>query len=129
MSPLLIIPARLGAQRLPRKPLADIHGVPMILHTWKRAQEANVGRVLIACAEPELVEVVQAAGAEAVLTDPSLPSGTDRVYAAWQQVDPAEKTEIILNIQGDLPTLAPATVQAVMACLQHTPQPIATAAA
>src|SRR5262245_30897275 len=81
---IVLIPARLGSTRLPDKPLAPIAGEPMIVHVWRRATEAAVGPVVVACAEPAIAEAVRAAGGEAVLTDPALPSGTDRIFAALQ---------------------------------------------
>jgi 3-deoxy-manno-octulosonate cytidylyltransferase (CMP-KDO synthetase) len=83
---LVVIPARMASTRLPGKPLADLGGVPMIVQVWRRAMEAAVGPVLVACAESEIADAVRACGGEAVLTDPDLPSGSDRV---WQAVDPA----------------------------------------
>ena len=82
---IVLIPARLGSTRLPDKPLAPIAGAPMIVHVWRRAHEAGVGPVVVACAEPAIADAVRAAGGEAVLTDPALPSGTDRIFAALQQ--------------------------------------------
>ena len=80
-NPIVVIPARLASQRLPSKPLADIHGEPMIVHVWRRAIAADFARVVVACADAEIVEVVEKVGGEAVLTDPKIPSGTDRVQA------------------------------------------------
>lgn len=123
----VIIPARLGATRLPSKPLAEIHGKPMILHVLERAQAAQVGPVIVACAEAELKEVVEKAGGQAVLTDPQLPSGTDRVHAALKVLG-KESFERVLNLQGDLPNINPETIRAVADCLVQTQEPMATAA-
>ena len=110
-NPIIIIPARLASTRLPGKPLADIAGAPMIVQVWARAQEAGIGRVVVAAAEKEIAEAVEAAGGEAVLTDPALPSGSDRVWQALERVDPESAHDIILNVQGDLPTLDPALIR------------------
>lgn len=115
--PLIVIPARLHATRLPGKPLADIHGVPMIVHVWRRAVEAGLGPVLVAAGEPEIADAVRAHGGEAVLTDPDHPSGSDRVWEAVQRFDPTGRHDAIVNLQGDLPTLDPALVGAVLAPL------------
>jgi 3-deoxy-manno-octulosonate cytidylyltransferase (CMP-KDO synthetase) len=108
---LIVIPARMASTRLPGKPLADIHGSPMIVHVWRRARESGLGRVVVAAAEREIAAAVEAAGGEAVLTDPAHPSGSDRVHEAVQRLDPARQFDRILNVQGDLPTLDPKIVR------------------
>lgn len=108
---LLVIPARMASTRLPGKPLADIHGAPMIVHVWRRAMESGLGRVVVAAAEQEIAAAIKAAGGEAVLTDPAHPSGSDRVHEAVQRIDPARQFDRILNVQGDLPTLDPKIVR------------------
>lgn len=113
-SPIVIIPARLGSTRLPGKPLADIAGLPMIVQVLKRAEQAAIGPVVVACAELEIKDAVEACGGRAVLTDPGHPSGSDRIYEALQIVDPHAKHDIIVNLQGDLPTIEPAVVHAVL---------------
>src|ERR1035437_328307 len=105
MKPIILIPARMASTRLPGKPLADIHGKPMIVHVMERALESKLGRVVVACAEAEIKEAVEKAGGEAVLTDPALPSGSDRILAALEVVDPSKEYDAIINVQGDLPTL------------------------
>jgi 3-deoxy-manno-octulosonate cytidylyltransferase (CMP-KDO synthetase) len=97
----------MASTRLPGKPLADIHGRPMIVHVWRRAVEAGLGRVVVAAADPEIVAAVKRAGGEAILTDPNHPSGSDRVYEAVQKLDPQEHIEHVINVQGDLPALDP----------------------
>lgn len=108
---LIVIPARLAASRLPNKPLADILGKPMIIHVWEKAVEANVGPVLVACGDQEIVKVVKSFGGHAILTDPALPSGTDRVKTAADLFDPSGTYRFVINIQGDLPTLEPSLVR------------------
>ncbi|HET6467031.1 MAG TPA: 3-deoxy-manno-octulosonate cytidylyltransferase [Geminicoccaceae bacterium] len=111
---VVLIPARLASTRLPGKPLAPIAGEPMIVHVWRRAAAAGVGPVVVACAEPAIANVVRAAGGEAVLTDPALPSGTDRIYQALQAIDPERRFERIVNVQGDLPTMEPEMLHHVL---------------
>lgn len=120
---LLVIPARLNAQRLPNKPLAKISNKPMIQHVWEIACRAKAGDVVVACGEQEIAHEIEKAGGKAVLTDPNLPSGTDRVYTAWKTLDPNEDTyDIIVNIQGDLPTLDPKIISSTIEALQSTPK-------
>ena len=111
MNPLVVIPARLAATRLPDKPLADIHGVPMIVHVWRRAVEADIGPVVVACGDAPILAAVEAAGGSGVLTDPSHPSGSDRVWEAVQRVDPDGRYDAVVNVQGDLPTLDGALIR------------------
>ena len=125
---IVLIPARLGSTRLPDKPLAMIAGAPMIVQVWRRAREAAVGPVVVACAEPAIAEAVQAAGGEAVLTDPALPSGTDRIFAALQAVDPERRFQRVVNLQGDLPTLDPIAVRQVLEPLEALGTDMATLA-
>jgi 3-deoxy-manno-octulosonate cytidylyltransferase (CMP-KDO synthetase) len=125
---LVVIPARMAATRLPGKPLADIHGQPMIVHVWRRAMEALVGPVLVAAAEPEIAEAVEASGGRAVLTRPDHPSGSDRVFEALGHADPRGEIEIVVNLQGDLPTLDPRLVRAALAPLADPAVDLATLA-
>jgi 3-deoxy-manno-octulosonate cytidylyltransferase (CMP-KDO synthetase) len=111
---LVLIPARLPSTRLPDKPLAMIGAAPMIVHVWRRAVEAAVGPVVVACAEEAIKEAIEAAGGRAVLTDPALPSGTDRIHAALQQIDPDRRVERVINLQGDMPTIDPACLREVL---------------
>jgi len=126
MRTIVVIPARLASTRLPRKPLADIAGVPMIVHVWRRAREARVGPVLVAAGEPEIAETVREAGGEAVLTDPNLPSGSDRVHAALRVRDPDRAFDAVINLQGDLPTIAPSLIAGLAATLARGNADIAT---
>ena len=100
---LIVIPARMASTRLPGKPLADINGLPMILHVWQRAVEANLGQVLVAAAESSIAELVRSHGGDAIVTEPSLPSGSDRVAEAIRLRDPQRTFANIVNLQGDLP--------------------------
>lgn len=129
MHPLVLIPARMASTRLPLKPLADIHGQPMIVQVWRRAMEAGVGEVVVAADSPEIVEAVAAAGGRAVLTDPGHPSGSDRIFEALGRVDPDGRHDVIVNVQGDLPTIDAQTVRAALAPLSDAAVDIATLAA
>jgi 3-deoxy-manno-octulosonate cytidylyltransferase (CMP-KDO synthetase) len=123
-----MIPVRLAATRLPGKPLADIHGAPMIVHVWRRAIAAALGPVVVAAAEPAIVAAVEAAGGVAVLTDPAHPSGSDRIWEAVRRFDPAGHHDIIVNLQGDLPTIEPETIRAALDPLAEAAVDIATLA-
>lgn len=127
--PLVVIPARMASTRLPDKPLADICGAPMIVQVWRRAVEAGVGRVVVAAAEAEIADAIREAGGEAVLTDPALPSGSDRVWAAVCEIDPEGRHTIIINVQGDLPTLDPALIRRAYEALVRPGADISTLAA
>jgi 3-deoxy-manno-octulosonate cytidylyltransferase (CMP-KDO synthetase) len=127
-SPLIVIPARMASTRLPGKPLADIHGSPMIVHVWRRAVAAQAGPVLVACAERAIAEAVERAGGEAVLTEPDLPSGSDRVQEAVARIDPERRHDVVVNLQGDLPLLDPAAVRAALEPLADPAVDIATLA-
>ncbi len=128
-NPIVVIPARLAATRLPGKPLALIKGVPMIVHVWRRAMAAAIGPVLVAAAESAIAEAVIAAGGRAVLTDPALPSGSDRVHQAVGLIDPEGRHDAVINLQGDLPTIAPAAIRAALAALDDAETDLGTIAA
>ncbi len=112
MPSLVVIPARLAATRFPGKPLAPINGKPMIVHCLERAQLADCGPVVVAAGDQEIVDAVEAAQGLAVLTDPDHPSGSDRIWEAVKDFDPDGEFDVIVNVQGDLPTLDPAIVRA-----------------
>lgn len=128
MNPIIIIPARLASTRLPDKPLADIAGKPMIVHVWERAMAAAAGPVVVACAEQAIADAVTAAGGRAILTDPDLPSGSDRAHAALHAADPDGAHDVVVNLQGDLPALDPAVIPAVLRPLSDPDVDIATLA-
>lgn len=129
MNPILLIPARLASTRLPAKPLADIGGVPMIVRVLRQAEAAGLGPVAVAAGEAEIAAAVQAAGGQAVLTDPGLPSGSDRIHAALEKLDPDRRHDVVINLQGDLPALDPVQIRAVAAALADSGADIATLAA
>ena len=113
-NPVVIIPARLAARRFPEKPLAKIHGAPMIVHVWRRAVEADIGPVLVACGDEAIAEAVTDAGGTAIMTDPNLPSGSDRIHQALNYWDADSAYDAIVNVQGDLPTIDPNLISTVL---------------
>jgi len=123
---LVLIPSRLGATRLPNKPLLDIAGLPMIVHVLRRAEEAGIGRVAVATDTPEIAAAVTAAGGEAVMTKASHPSGSDRIFEALEALDPEGKAEFVVNLQGDLPTIPPQDIRAALALLDDPSVDIGT---
>ncbi len=122
MNPILIIPARMGAQRLPGKPLADIEGESMIVRVWRCAEAAQAGPVAVAAGDAEIVAAVREAGGRAVLTDPALASGSDRVLAALRILDPDGRHDVVVNLQGDMPFIAPEAVSVCLSALARTPE-------
>ncbi len=126
MNPIIVIPSRMASTRLPGKPLADICGRAMILHVLDRAREADIGPVAVACADQEIADVVRADGGIAVMTDPSLPSGSDRVHAALATLDPQGRHDVVVNLQGDLPTIPAVQLRAVITPLSDLSFDIAT---
>jgi 3-deoxy-manno-octulosonate cytidylyltransferase (CMP-KDO synthetase) len=119
MLPIILIPSRLAATRLPNKPLADIAGKPMIVHVWERAVAANVGRVVVAADHADIAAAIHHAGGEVVMTDSELPSGSDRIAQALARLENNAQHDVIINVQGDLPTLDPAIVRDVLRPLQE----------
>jgi 3-deoxy-manno-octulosonate cytidylyltransferase (CMP-KDO synthetase) len=126
---LVLIPARMAATRLPGKPLLDIAGLPMIVHVLRRAKAAQIGRVAVATDTPEIAAAVTAHGFEAVMTGSDHPSGSDRIYEALGKLDPSAKAEIIVNLQGDFPTILPDNIRSVLGPLADPAVDIATLAA
>jgi 3-deoxy-manno-octulosonate cytidylyltransferase (CMP-KDO synthetase) len=121
MNPIVLIPARMAATRLPGKPLADIAGVSMIARVLRQAQAADIGPVAVAAGDPEIVEAVRQAGGQAILTDPDLPSGSDRILAALAILDPRMKHDVVINLQGDMPFVAPGLLGACAGLLAQEP--------
>ena len=131
LNPIILIPSRLAASRLPNKPLADIHGEPMVVHVWRRGMAANLGPVVVACCGSEIKDVVTNAGGQAVITDPALPKGSDRIHAALKEIEaksPGQIYDVIINLQGDLPTISSALLHQVLAPLEDPAVDIATLA-
>lgn len=126
---LVLIPARMAATRLPGKPLLDIGGLPMIVHVLRRAEAAGIGRVAVATDTPEIAAAVTTHGGEAVMTRADHPSGSDRIYEALGLLDPKGEAEIVVNLQGDFPTIRPDNIRSVLAPLSDPAVDIATLAA
>jgi 3-deoxy-manno-octulosonate cytidylyltransferase (CMP-KDO synthetase) len=126
---LVLIPARMASLRLPGKPLLEIAGQPMIIHVLCRAEEAGIGRVAVATDTAEIAAVVEAHGGEAVMTRADHASGTDRVYEALRKLDSQGESEIIVNLQGDFPTISPQHLRDVLTSLADPAVDIATLAA
>ena len=125
-NPIIMIPARMSSTRLPQKPLADIAGEPLIVHVWRRGMEADCGPVIVACAENEVANVIRSVGGEAVLTDPLHPSGSDRIHEAVERFDPDGKYDLVINLQGDLPTIDRVALEAVLKPLEGSDFDIGT---
>jgi 3-deoxy-manno-octulosonate cytidylyltransferase (CMP-KDO synthetase) len=126
---LILIPARMASTRLPSKPLADIAGVPMIVHVWRRAAAAGIGPAIVATDSSEIAAAVEKSGGKAVMTRGDHMSGTDRIHEALAKIDPAGRAGLIVNMQGDLPTLYPGNLAAAVALLEEPAVDIATLAA
>jgi 3-deoxy-manno-octulosonate cytidylyltransferase (CMP-KDO synthetase) len=126
---LVLIPARMAATRLPGKPLLDIGGLPMIVHVLRRAEAAGIGQVAVATDTPEIAAAVRANGGEAVMTRPDHPSGSDRIHEAMQLLDPEGRAQIVVNLQGDFPTISPDNIRDVLPPLDDPAVDIATLAA
>ena len=121
MRPIVIIPARMGAHRLPGKPLADVGGIPMIVRVLRCAEAAGVGPVAIAAGDAEIVDAVRQAGGTAIATDPALPSGSDRIQAALRELDPDADYDVVVNLQGDMPFVDGHVLAACVAQLDREP--------
>jgi 3-deoxy-manno-octulosonate cytidylyltransferase (CMP-KDO synthetase) len=126
--PIIVIPARMSSTRLPGKPLADIAGKPMIVHVLERGREVDVGPVVVACDDERIAEAVRAAGGTAVMTRDDHESGSDRIYEAIETIDPDGRYDIVVNLQGDLPTIDPALLRAAVALLDVDEVAIGTTA-
>jgi len=128
-NPIIVIPARLAAARLPGKPLADIAGAPMIVHVWRRAVAAEIGPVVVACGDQAIADAVEAVGGRAVMTDSGHPTGSDRIHQAIARLDPGGTFDAVINVQGDLPLLDPAAIRVAFEGLADPDTDIATLAA
>src|SRR6201747_2406375 len=126
---LVLIPARMAATRLPGKPLLDIAGLPMIVHVLRRAEAANIGRVAVATDTPDIAASVTSHGGEGVMTSTDHPSGSDRIFEALGKLDPSAQAEIVINLQGDFPTIRPDNIRDVLGPLDDPAVDIATLAA
>lgn len=127
MRPIILIPARLAATRLPNKPLLDIAGKPMIHHVYAQATASQLGPVYVAAGDQAIIDHIHKIGGQAVLTDPALPSGSDRIWAALQTIDPDGRYDTIINLQGDLPKIAPDLLAKILQLLDNPAVDIGTA--
>ena len=125
-APVIIIPARMAASRLPGKPLADIAGKPMILHVWERARAAGIAPVWVATDDQQIADAVHGAGGNAVITRADHPSGSDRTFEAVQLIDPDGRFDVILNLQGDLPELDPQIPARLLAAVEASGAELST---
>src|SRR5512143_2541152 len=126
---IILIPARLASTRLPGKPLADLHGAPMIVHVLRRAEAARIGDVVVATDSEAVMAAVEKSGGRAVMTRSDHVSGSDRIYEALEALDPEHRIDVVVNVQGDLPTIDPADIRAALAPLADPGVHIATLAA
>ena len=126
---IVLIPARMASTRLPGKPLADILGSPMIVHVLRRAQAAHIGEAVVATDSEAVQTAVEKAGGRAVMTRSDHMSGSDRIYEALEALDPEHRIEVVVNVQGDLPTIDPADIRAALKPLDNPAVDIATLAA
>jgi 3-deoxy-manno-octulosonate cytidylyltransferase (CMP-KDO synthetase) len=126
---VVLIPARMQSTRLPGKPLADIAGLPMIVQVIRRAEAAKIGPVWVATDDRAVKAAVEAAGGHAVMTRRDHVSGSDRIFEALGKIDPRKKIKIVVNVQGDLPTVEPGSIRAALAPLRDSKVDIATIAA
>lgn len=126
---IVLIPARLASTRLPGKPLADIHGAPMIVHVLRRAVEAGAGEVVVATDSEAVAAAVEKAGGRAIMTRSDHPSGSDRIFEALEALDPKRHWGIVVNVQGDLPTVDPTDIRAAIGLMSDPAVDIATLAA
>jgi 3-deoxy-manno-octulosonate cytidylyltransferase (CMP-KDO synthetase) len=126
---LVLIPARMASTRLPGKPLLDIAGLPMIVHVLRRANAARIGQVAVATDTPEIAEAVRLHGGQAIMTQSDHASGSDRIWEALHRLDPEGRAEVVVNLQGDFPTIATDNIRDVLAPLEDPAVDIATLAA
>ena len=119
MKSVIIIPSRMESSRFPGKPLVKINGISMIQRVWQQAISSNIGDVFVACAEKEVFNLIESLGGNAILTDPSLPSGTDRIQSALKKIKNSETFDCVINLQGDMPFINPEHIKYVMQPLKN----------
>ena len=117
MKSVVIIPSRMASTRLPGKPLMAIDGIPMIQRVWQQAIESNIGEVFVACSEIEVHDLIVSNGGKAIMTDPNLPSGTDRVHSAFLKIKNNKDIDVIINLQGDMPLINPEHILKVLSLI------------
>lgn len=126
---IILIPARMASTRLPGKPLADIHGAPMIVQVLRRAWEAGIGEAIVATDSEAVATAVEKAGGRAVMTRSDHVSGSDRIFEALEALDPEHRVHVVVNVQGDLPTIDPEDIRAALMPLADPAVDISTLAA
>lgn len=126
MHPVVLIPARMAATRLPGKPMADINGQPMIVHVWRRAMEADIGVVVVATDSAEVAGAITQLGGRVEMTRADHPSGSDRVFEALARFDPDRRHDVVVNVQGDLPSISPRAIRQSLAPMRDAAVDIAT---
>ncbi len=119
MKTIIMIPSRMASSRFPGKPMVKINGKPMIQRVWQQAINSNVGDVVVACSENEVFELITNLGGKAILTNPNLPSGTDRIYSALIQMPKHNEYDFVINLQGDMPLIKPNQIKKVTNPLRH----------
>ena len=119
MKSIIIIPSRMASTRFPGKPLVKIHGIPMIQRVWQQAINADLADVYVACSETEVYDLITSVGGKAILTDPNIPSGTDRIYSAFKQIKNSSEIECIINLQGDMPMIKSEHIRKVIEPIKH----------
>ena len=119
MKTAIIIPSRMSSKRFPNKPMAKINGIPMIERVWKQGINSKIGDVYVACSEDEVFNLISSKGGKAIMTDPNLPSGTDRVFAAFNLLDNKDEYESIINLQGDMPLIDSINIKSVNIPLEN----------
>ncbi|WP_336294499.1 3-deoxy-manno-octulosonate cytidylyltransferase [Bartonella sp. CB169] len=126
IEPIIFIPARIGSTRLPKKALAEIAGKPMVVHVAERAKKAALGRTIVATDHSDIAKAVRAYGHECIITSKDHKSGSDRIYEALTNIDPEQRYNAILNVQGDLPTITPSAIISALQPLENNLTDIAT---
>ncbi len=119
METIIVIPARMASTRFPGKPMAKINGIPMIQMVWQQAIAADIGDVYVACSEKEVEQLIFEVGGQAIMTEPDLPSGTDRIYAALKKINIPKNLENVINLQGDMPLIKPEYISKTLEPLKN----------
>ena len=119
MKTIILIPCRMASVRLPGKPMIKIHNIPMIQHVWQKAIDSDIGEVVVACAEKEIYDFIIHLGGKAIITDPKLQSGTDRIHTAFMQIENSNNYDYIINLQGDMPLIRPDQIKKVLQPLEN----------
>ena len=119
MKTIIMIPSRMASSRFPGKPMVKINGKPMIQRVWEQAINCNIGDVVVACSENEVFDLITNLGGKAILTNPNLPSGTDRIYSALTKMPEHKEFDFVINLQGDMPIIKPQQIKKVINPLKH----------